>query len=299
MWYNHRMSVRAVLALLCAGAIFTTAGCMNGSDAGGGPNPSETPPPPAEGALAWATDKGITVSVLSLSVEQSSTTIVYYVSGRPDLGAGARVGEPITGQSGQMVMPRTGETDQVDGRKVTVTYGPIPATPGTLKPNVSNITFWDPAAWKPGQPMQPNLVEGKWLLEVPYDGTANQARTVSVEAAATPFGPGTFELLGATIESGVLVIEGRLAGYSEVQAQAMHVSILLTGSGGDFAPANVRTGFGPGLSGLTARFPTAPPPGHYAVRLTIGAPSHPYGPEAVKFLQPYVGITAERGLDIP
>lgn len=288
MWYNRFMSVRAALALLCAGAIFAATGCTNGSDS------EPVTPPPADGALAWATDKGVTVSVLSLTVEESSTTIVYYVTGRDDLGAGARVGEPITDQAGNMVMPRTSQIDREDPRRVSVTFAAIPHTQGTLHPGLSNVELWDPPNAASGKRLL-----GKWLIDLPYDGSVNPAKSVTVETGAAPFGPGTFELMGATIESGVLVVEGRIGGLTEIQAQAMHVSVLLTGPGGDFAPTNLRTGFGAGLSGLTARFTATPPAGRYSVRITMETPSHPYEPEAVTFLQQYTGVTAERSLDIP
>lgn len=294
------MSVQAILALLCAGAIVAATGCFNGSDAEGGDRTvAANPPASPEGAIASATDKGVTVSVLSLSVEESSTTVVYYVTGRTDLGPAARVGEPVRDQSGQMVMPSTGKTDDADPRKVTVTFHPIPHAPGMLQLGVTRVEFWDPAAISANQPVLPEVVEGKWPLAIVYDGSVNPAQTVTVETGTTPFGPGTFELLSASVESGSLVVEGRIAGFTEIQAQALHVTLLLTGPGGDFAPTNLRTGFGPGLPGLTARLATVPPPGHYTVRITMGTPSHPFDPDAVSSLQPYVGITAEHALDVP
>ena len=243
---------------------------------------------------------GLTLKLTGFIADETQTVISYAVTGREAEGNAASdtSATVLVDAEGQSHRPARGSADQVDRRRGTWVFPPIPAKAGTLAVVVEEFDLYTP--------QQPDLtmttVPGPWKVEFKWDGKkAPLGPPVDVPAIPQAFGRGSISISSVQQSATGTVVSGTLEGFSAEAIQNMDcpAAELGTADGTLVGWIECRFGFGEGYRSFEINYP--PTSGKVKLNFVLSYSTH--GPPGEPALPPELrtdeGARATFDLDLP
>ena len=243
---------------------------------------------------------GLTLKLTGLIADETQTVISYAVAGREaERNAASDTSATVlVDTEGNSHRPTRGSADQVDRRRGTWVFPPIPAKAGTLAVVVKEFDLYTPR--------QPDLtmttVPGPWKVEFRWDGKkAPPGPPVDVPAIPQAFGRGSIRIDSITQAATGTVVSGSLEGFSAEAIQNMDcpAAELETADGTLVGWIECRLGFGEGYRSFEINYP--PTSGKVKFNFVLSFSSH--GPPGEPALPPELrsdeGARATFDLELP
>jgi hypothetical protein len=243
---------------------------------------------------------GLTLELTGFIADETQTVISYAVTGRAADGNAASdtSATVLVDTEGHSHRPARGSADQVDRRRGTWVFPPIPAKAGTLAVVVEEFDLYTP--------QQPDLtmttVPGPWKVEFRWDGKkAPPGPPVDVPAIPQAFGHGSIRIESIEQAATGTIVSGSLEGFSGEAIQSMDcpAAELEAGDGGSVPWITCRFGFGEGYRSFEINYP--PTSGKVKINFVLSFSSH--GPPGEPALPPELrsdeGARATFDLDLP
>jgi DNA-binding CsgD family transcriptional regulator len=259
------------------------------------PAPTATPAPPDP-----ATKDGLTLRIVSTSMDDTETTIDVVLEGRPELGRFASpaftAGLELRDQQGNVYRQRAMGGSAANTRLLYFTFDPITPSATTLTLTLVDAGFVNPASEVPeGQrPPDPSaIIAGPWVVHITEFAQKASAQ-VAVDHAPRPFGTASVVIDEIRQAQGATVVWAHLVGFPKEDVPGLRLEWQLIDQNG-IAAAILEGRWGEGPEGARIEWRFVRTTGSVTLRLRgHAAPPPPIAEERITSFQP--GLTPVPGV---